>query len=72
MIIAVIMFFVNIFSLQICACEWTIHQLNQMPKKDFEFDETVDLSELSQSSEIRSISPVRVKGREARSSRLKW
>lgn len=43
--------------------KWTIHQLNQMPKKDFEFDETVDLSELSQSSEIRSISPVRVKGR---------
>lgn len=29
--------------------KWTIHQLNQMPKKDFEFDETVDLSELSQS-----------------------
>ncbi|MCY9268213.1 YceD family protein [Bacillus licheniformis] len=43
--------------------KWTIHQLNQMPKKDFEFDETVDLSELFQSSEIRSISPVRVKGR---------
>ncbi|MCY9189779.1 DUF177 domain-containing protein, partial [Bacillus mojavensis] len=30
--------------------KWTIHQLNQMPKKDFEFDETVDLSELSQNS----------------------
>ncbi|MDA1475658.1 YceD family protein [Bacillus changyiensis] len=43
--------------------KWTIHQLNQMPKKSFEFDETVDLNELSQNSDIRSISPVNVKGK---------
>lgn len=36
--------------------KWTIHQLNQMPKTGFEFDETVDLNELSQISDIRSIS----------------
>lgn len=42
--------------------KWTIYQLHQMAKKSFEFDETVELNELTKlNSDIRSISPVRVK-----------
>ncbi|MED2999977.1 YceD family protein [Bacillus velezensis] len=44
--------------------KWTIYQLHQMAKKSFEFDETVELNELTKlNSDIRRISPVRVKGR---------
>ncbi|MDK4204781.1 MULTISPECIES: YceD family protein [Bacillus] len=43
--------------------KWTIYQLHQMAKKSFEFDETVELNELTKlNSDIRRISPVRVKG----------
>lgn len=44
--------------------KWTIYQLHQMKKPSFEFDETVELHELTKlNSDIRRISPVRVKGR---------
>ncbi|MDQ0927392.1 uncharacterized protein QFZ25_001452 [Bacillus atrophaeus] len=44
--------------------KWTIYQLHQMAKKSFEFDETVELNEMTTlNSDIRNISPVRVKGR---------
>ncbi|BET17501.1 DUF177 domain-containing protein [Bacillus velezensis] len=44
--------------------KWTIYQLHQMAKKSFEFDDTVELNELTKlNSDIRRISPVRVKGR---------
>lgn len=44
--------------------KWTIYQLHQIAKKSFEFDETVELNELTKlNSDIRRISPVRVKGR---------
>lgn len=44
--------------------KWTIYQPHQMPKQSFEFDETVELNELTKlNSDIRRISPVRVKGR---------
>ncbi|MCY8186086.1 DUF177 domain-containing protein, partial [Bacillus inaquosorum] len=44
--------------------KWTIYQLHQMPKQSFEFDETVELNELTKlNSDIRRISPVRGKGR---------
>lgn len=40
--------------------KWTIYQLHQMPKQSFEFDETVELNELTKlNSDIRRISPVR-------------
>lgn len=44
--------------------KWTIYQLHQMAKKSFEFDETVELNELTEAnSDIRRISPIWVKGR---------
>ena len=43
--------------------KWSIHQLNKYRSKGLTFDETVDVSELKGSADIRDISPVRVAGR---------
>ncbi|WP_100404580.1 YceD family protein [Bacillus solitudinis] len=43
--------------------KWTLAQLNVAKHKPFVFDEVIDLSEIKeQNDEIRSISPVKVKG----------
>jgi uncharacterized protein len=43
--------------------KWTVYQLNQLAHKGLEFDETLDLNELTKANtDIRRISPVRVKG----------
>ncbi len=44
--------------------KWTIQQLNALKHKGIEFDEFLDLGDISkQDPQIRSISPVHVKGR---------
>lgn len=44
--------------------KWTVYQLNQLAHKGLEFDETLDLGELTKANtDIRRISPIRVKGK---------
>ncbi|MBD1379911.1 YceD family protein [Metabacillus arenae] len=44
--------------------EWTINQLHQLQNKGLEFDETVNLSELTKAhADLQGISPVKVVGR---------
>lgn len=43
--------------------KWTLFQLNQLQHKGLEIDETVDVSEITAHSEIRSVKPVHVTGR---------
>jgi uncharacterized protein len=43
--------------------KWTLFQLNQLQHKGLEIDETVDVSEITTHSDIRSIEAVHVTGR---------
>ncbi|ALC80954.1 MULTISPECIES: YceD family protein [Bacillus] len=44
--------------------KWTVYQLNQLAHKGLEFDETLELDELTKANtDIRRISPIRVKGK---------
>ena len=44
--------------------KWTLQQLNGLKNKGLEFDETIDLSELTKiDTQIREVSPVRVIGK---------
>ncbi|WP_230499753.1 YceD family protein [Sutcliffiella rhizosphaerae] len=43
--------------------KWTLFQLNQLQHKGLEINETVDVSEITSHSDIRSVGPVHVTGR---------